>query len=74
MCNKAKETHTSLLQNLPPVEKEKHDIWFKAKMLSVIEFMENVNEWLANTGIPKTAEGVEEEGEVKPDDSISNVV
>ena len=34
LCNEIKCIHESLLQLLPSDEKEKHVIWFKAKMLS----------------------------------------
>lgn len=38
-----KESHESLLKYLPPAEREKHEIWFNAKLLGVNEFTEYVN-------------------------------
>lgn len=77
LCNEAKQTHESLLKYLSPAEKEKHEIWFKAKFLSVNEFTDDVNKWMANADIPKPAEHENNEdcdkSEVKPSDSISNV-
>lgn len=76
LCDEAKETHASLLHLLPPAEKEKHDIWFKAKLLSVNEFIDRVKCWLSNPEVKKPAEKDDDdcdEGEVKPCDSISNV-
>lgn len=32
-CNDAKRIHESLLSLLPIEEKERHDVWFKAKMI-----------------------------------------
>lgn len=40
LCSEAKDTHESLLGILPVEECEKHDIWFKAKMISNNEFLE----------------------------------
>ncbi len=54
LCDEAKETHASLLNYLPPVEKEKHETWFKAKLLSVNDFIDAVNMWLAY--VPKSVE------------------
>ena len=33
-CNDAKRIHESLLSLLPVDEKERHDVWFKAKMIA----------------------------------------
>lgn len=77
MCNEAKETHESLLKYLSPAEKEKHEVWFKAKLLSVNDFNDAVNRWLENPDISQPAENVNNEycaeSEVHPSDSISNV-
>lgn len=77
LCNEARETHESLLQLLPPAEKEKHEIWFKAKLLSVNEFTDCVKKWLSNPDVRNPAENDNnedcDENEVKPSDSISNV-
>lgn len=67
LCKDAKETHESLLKYLPPDEKEKHEIWFKAKLLSVDEFIECMNKWflMSYDGIPKLAENVENDNGVE---------
>lgn len=39
---------TTLLGLLPFDEATKHDVWFKAKMLNVTDFIVNVKQWLAN--------------------------
>lgn len=36
--NDAKDAHNKLLKLLPVEEKEKHDVWFKAKLLSANAF------------------------------------
>lgn len=38
LINDAKVAHNNLLELLPVEEKEKHETWFKAKLLSVHEF------------------------------------
>ena len=47
LCNEIKCIHESLLQLLPSDEKEKHVIWFKAKMLSNDECIANANVWMS---------------------------
>ena len=47
LCNEIKYIHESLLQLLPSDEKEKHVIWFKAKMLSNDECIANANVWMS---------------------------
>lgn len=79
LCDEAEEAHNYLLELLPPDEKEKHEIWFEAKMLSVNELNDEVNKWLSNTDVLRAAGIVENEGgdddesEINPSDSISNV-
>lgn len=46
MCNEAQNMHDTLLGLLPAKEAEKHEIWYKAKMLSVNEFIDEVNMFL----------------------------
>ncbi len=43
LCSEAKDTHESLLIILPFDEAEKHEIWFKAKMIPNNEFIDLVN-------------------------------
>lgn len=74
LCNEAKEQHQSLSEILSHEEKDKPEIWFKAKMLSVNDFTDAVNKWLSNADISKPDENDDAvESEVKPSDSISNV-
>ncbi len=76
ICKEAKESHDSLLPILPPEEKEKHDIWFKAKMINVNEFIDEVNAWTKSADVSNPVENVNEENvesEINPNDSISNV-
>ncbi len=54
LCLEAQEAHESLLILLPDNEIEKHDIWFKAKMIPKNEFIEHVNVWLST---PVTCQG-----------------
>jgi len=72
LCLGAKEAHDSLLTVLPDNEIEKHDIWFKAKLIPINEFIEHVNVWLST---PVASEGVEVNVNdyIVPEDSVSNV-
>lgn len=71
LCLGAKETHDALLTVLPDNEIEKHDIWFKAKLIPINEFTEHVNVWLS---APVISEGVDVNinDDVVPEDSVSN--
>lgn len=77
LCNDAKETHESLLKLLPPEEQEKHETWFRAKLLNVNDFIVDANKWLSKTSMSiPTKDGYcndGEESEIKPVDSISNI-
>ncbi len=42
LINDAKDAHSKLLKLLPVEENENHEIWFKAKLLSVNEFNKGV--------------------------------
>lgn len=42
LINDAKNAHNNLLVLLPVKEQEKHDVWFKAKLLSVHDFSHSV--------------------------------
>lgn len=68
----AKVAHNQLLELLPVDEKERHETWFKAKLLSVNEFCHCVENRFksANNG---TTETVALEDDIKPTDSVSNV-
>lgn len=74
LCSEAKDTHESLLVILPVEECEKHDIWFKAKMISNNEFLERTNKWLSDKPDGHKISEVENlESDVGPGDSVSNV-
>lgn len=74
MCKEAKEAHESLLNILLVTERDKHETWFKAKLLSVSDFIEDVTKWLKQCEIRKSAEVVNDDAdEVKPGDTISNI-
>ncbi len=77
LCLEAQEAHESLLTLLPDNEIEKHDIWFKAKMIPKNEFIEHVNVWLSTpVTCQEASEGVTDvnvNDEVVPEDSVSNV-
>jgi len=68
-CKEAKEAHESLIALLLDEEKDRHETWFKAKMIWVVEFSTVVCKW---------CEKLQEEfdcaaSEIEPKDSISNV-
>jgi len=44
-CKEAKEAHESLIALLPDEEKDRHETWFKAKMIWVVEFSTVVCKW-----------------------------
>ncbi|KAI7814202.1 hypothetical protein IRJ41_010024 [Triplophysa rosa] len=78
LCLQAREAHDSLLKLLPDEECEKHDIWFKAKLIAINEFREYVNVWLSESVscqiITDNAYDVNVNDDVVPEDSVSNVV
>ncbi len=75
LCLEAQEAHESLMILLPVNEIEKHDIWFKAKMITKNEFIEHINVWLSTpVTCQETSEGVTDvnvNDEVVPEDSVS---
>ena len=69
VCYEVKNMHNHLLGLLPYEEKEKQEIWFKAKMLSI-------NEWIADTKMWVSCDENENGNvvdDINPEDSISNV-
>ncbi|KAI7802965.1 hypothetical protein IRJ41_000792, partial [Triplophysa rosa] len=68
-----KEVHESLLCVLPDSELEKHDIWFKAKMIPINEFIEHVNIYMSKPVTAKEVYGKDND-DIGPEDSVSNVV
>lgn len=73
LCSDVKEVHESLLCVLPDSEREKHDIWFKAKMIPINEFIEHVNIWLSKTVTLSEEVDVKGNDDIGPEDSVSNV-
>lgn len=88
LCDDVKCVHDSLLVILPEGEREKHDIWFKAKMICNDEILSEVNRWLNAVQLKKGNKGDEcgdEKGsqkgkrdeqdndDIRPEDSVSNV-
>lgn len=69
VCEDAKSMHESLLVLLPGDEKEKHKVWFKAKMLSNNECIADAKRWVSCN------EGDQNEfvDDINPEDSVSNV-
>lgn len=59
LCDDAKCVHDSLLVILPDGEREKHDIWFKAKMICNDEMLSEVNRWLNAIQLKKGNKGNE---------------
>lgn len=72
LINDAKVAHNNLLELLPIDEKEKHETWFKAKLLSVNEFCQCVENHFKSTN-NGTTEDVQLEDDIKPTDGVSNV-
>lgn len=50
LCNDTKGVHESVMSMLPDTEQEKHDVWFKAKMIVNDDCISKVQLWLANAG------------------------
>ncbi len=77
LCDEAKGIHGSLMVMLPESEKEKHDIWFKAKIIVNKYFISEVKMWVSCTEkeIRPTLNEVMHDKvySVDPHDSISNV-
>lgn len=47
LCVEVKGIHDSLMGLLPDNEKEKHDTWFKAKIMFDDEFISDVKKWVS---------------------------
>lgn len=83
LCDETKHVHVNLLGVLPKDEAAKHEIWYKAKMLNINDFIANVNKWLAETQSSPTndeeddddgcGDNDKEEVHVEPHVSISNI-
>ncbi|KAK0131615.1 hypothetical protein N1851_033674 [Merluccius polli] len=60
VIREATGAHDALLSILPSEDKERHITWFKAKMLNVNDFIEEVNAWTSPM-MSESVEGVTEE-------------
>ncbi|KAK0142226.1 hypothetical protein N1851_020113 [Merluccius polli] len=72
-CDEAKGFHASLMGMLPIEEKDKHDVWFKAKMIANNDFISKVQLWVSKWDESVTFDAATGIDDVCPDDSISNV-
>lgn len=73
-CDEAKGIHASVMSMLPTDEQDKHDVWFKAKMIANNDFISKVQLWLSKCDESVTldaATGIDDG--VNPEDSVSNV-
>ncbi len=70
LIDDARCVHNKLIELLPVEEKEKNEIWFKAKLLSVNEFKESVAKYQLSVAAKMVGNPDEE---IKPTDSVSNV-
>ncbi len=81
LCYEAKNVHDSLMGLLPDDEKEKHEIWFKAKMIGNDELISDVKRWvkcseqhaLNSNGNDDDDDDNDDDDDVNPEDSVSNV-
>ncbi|XP_030596228.1 uncharacterized protein LOC115787620 [Archocentrus centrarchus] len=85
LCDETRCMHDSMMILLPHEEKEKHETWFKAKMMFNDEFIENAKEWVKSKQIPVfETEGagnlnLDDYGDqggvedINPNDSVSNI-
>lgn len=71
VCDDARGMHENLLGFMAPDEKEKQNIWFKAKMLSNNECISQVQMWVSNN--EGGTYGGNDDG-INPNDSVSNVM
>lgn len=72
VCDEAKNMPENLLGLLPCDEKEKHEIWFKAKMLSNNECFANAKGWIS-CNESHAHENGNVVDDIGPNDSVSNV-
>lgn len=79
LCEDTKSVHNALLEMLPDVEREKHDTWFKAKMMFNEMVISDVKTALAGSELGicdcKTNDVTNNvnKNEIDPDDSASNL-
>lgn len=75
LCDETKGVHAAVLSMLPDPEQEKHDLWFKAKMIVNNDCKSKVELWLSSADqlVMSDSVGVDGDDGVNPEDSISNV-
>ena len=77
ICKRAAEANNSLLSILTRELKEKHDTWYKAKIINYDNFITDVYTWMGRADISKPVENINEDedidNEISPKNSISNV-
>lgn len=78
LCDEIRCLHDSLMGLLPQEEKERHETWFKAKMMFNDEFIEEVEMWVQSN--ENQMSETENNGDkcvgnddINPNDSVSNV-
>lgn len=71
LINDAKEAHECLLEFLPEDEKEKNEVWFKAKQLSVADTIEAVTAYLEIPQKDTKETELANRDDIKPEDSVS---
>ena len=68
LCVETRSMHDTLMGLLPHDERERHETWFKAKIMFNDEFIAEIKVWVCQT------EGTgDNNDEINPDDSVSNV-
>lgn len=74
VCDESKGVHECLMGMLPDTEQEKHDVWFKAKMIANNELISKVQLWLSNSGqnVSVGPTGSQIGDGINPEDSVSN--
>lgn len=78
LCDEIRSIHGFLLGLLPQEEKDRHETWFKAKMMFNDEFIVKTRGWLSSSGVFESKAISNDDEIFKPDDvnrndSVSNV-
>ena len=78
LCDEIRCLHDSLMILLPQEEKERHETWFKAKMMFNNEFIDDVETWVKRNEnqVSETENNCDmgaKNDDINPNDSISNV-
>ncbi len=70
--DEARWMHDSIMILLPESEKEKHETWFKAKIMFIDEFIENTQRWVSENESVVDNEGKLEGGDENDDENVEN--